>query len=135
MRSQTGLALSLVVLAFGSLIAQVPSPEVTRARPKILGTFASLYLRVGLERAIVNAARRLGDPECERLLSDFRDNSGRPLLTSLEARAVSAGEFLLRWLRFVDGSDQSFCHGPNDRVAFTALAHMSSTSVAQTRVP
>jgi hypothetical protein len=33
---------------------------------------------------------------------------------------VSAGEFLLRWLRFVDGSDQSFCHGPHDRVAFTS---------------
>ena len=121
MRSQTlGLALSLVVLAFGSLIAQAPSSDVSKSRPLILGRFASLHLRFGLERAIVNAARRLVDPECERVLSDFRDNSGRPLLTSLEARGVSAGEFLLRWLRFVDGSDQSFCHGPHDRVAFTS---------------
>ena len=121
MRNQTlGLSLSLIVLAFGSLIAQSHAPDVIRPRPQILGRFIAPYVRFYLELAILNAERRLAEPECARVLNDFHDKSGRPLMTVLEGRGVSVSAFLLGWVRFVDGSDQSTCHSPRAPVAFTS---------------
>ena len=47
-------------------------------------------------RALDGAARTLGRPECQALLDEFADASGRPLRAALEASGRSAPEYLGR---------------------------------------
>ncbi|HEY7514159.1 MAG TPA: hypothetical protein VIC87_06755, partial [Vicinamibacteria bacterium] len=44
----------------------------------------SAFDQAALERARAGAARRLEDPVCQQVLSDFRDPEGRTLLANLE---------------------------------------------------
>lgn len=50
--------------------------------------------RFAVARALEGAARTLGQAECQALLDEFSDGSGRPLRTALEAFGVSAPEYL-----------------------------------------
>jgi len=59
--------------------------------------------RSAVARALGGAARRLDRAECQLLLDEFTDGSGRPLRASLEASGLGATEYLGRVL-FYDAS-------------------------------
>src|SRR5712692_6968824 len=61
-----------------------------------------------VERARAGAARRLGTPECQKLLSDFRDAEGRTLLESLKTWQLGAPGYLHE-ITFADGSSIRNC--------------------------
>ena len=50
--------------------------------------------RFAVARALDGAARTLGQTECQALLDEFNDTSGRPLRVALKAFGVSAPEYL-----------------------------------------
>jgi threonine dehydrogenase-like Zn-dependent dehydrogenase len=50
--------------------------------------------RFAVARALGGAARALGHPECQALLDEFADGSGRPLRAALQASGLSAPEYL-----------------------------------------
>jgi hypothetical protein len=52
-------------------------------------------------RALDGAARKLALPECQALLDEFKDPSGRPLRAALEASGRSAPDYL-GWVFFYD---------------------------------
>jgi hypothetical protein len=61
------------------------------------------------ERARNGAARRLGNAECRRVFSDFRDLRGRTIERKLEEWAVNPVDYL-RTMPFLDGSGEPLCH-------------------------
>jgi hypothetical protein len=50
--------------------------------------------RFAVVLALGGAARMLGDPECQALLDEFADASGRPLRAALHASRLDAPEYL-----------------------------------------
>src|SRR5262245_51548730 len=68
--------------------------------------------------AALEAHRRLGDPACRQIFSEFRDGSGRPLQKRLDAIGQTA-ESYLGWLWFVDGGVSGRCER-SEVVAFTS---------------
>lgn len=66
------------------------------------------YDRSVVERVRARAAARLGDPECRKLLTDFKDGGGRTLESNLQPWGVSASGYLLQ-LSFLDGSTVPAC--------------------------
>jgi hypothetical protein len=50
--------------------------------------------RAAVARALNGAARKLAVPECQAVLDEFKDASGRPLRAALEASRRSAPEYL-----------------------------------------
>lgn len=66
------------------------------------------WARMALQAAIAGAFRRLGSPECQRVLTDFADRGGRPLQAVLEATGQSAPRYL-GLLRYSDGQRQALC--------------------------
>jgi hypothetical protein len=61
-----------------------------------------------IERARAGAAKRLGKPECQKVLSDFTDADGKTLLQNLETWQLGAPDYL-QVIRFVDGSSIRNC--------------------------
>jgi hypothetical protein len=75
-----------------------------------------LQLGAAVTTTIAEAVRRLGDPECARILTDFVDTTDRPLAKTLEALGVTAPAYLsLLW--FVDGTYDSLCQPRQPPVA------------------
>jgi hypothetical protein len=62
--------------------------------------------RFAVARALDGAARALGEAECQALLDEFSDRSGRPLRAALEVFGVSAPEYLGR-VFFYDAPPQA----------------------------
>jgi hypothetical protein len=62
-----------------------------------------------VERALAGAARRLDDPGCRQIFSEFRDGAGAPLQTRLDALGVSGKDYL-SLVHFADGSTRRTCH-------------------------
>ena len=77
--------------------------------------------RFAIERAIAGAARRLADPECQRVLEDFADPSGRTLAENLAALGKTPVDFFNE-LYFVDDRDAPCCV-QRRAIAFTAPGH------------
>ena len=102
--------------------------------PGNVGVFGSPQVRGQVELAIRGAEGRLREPECLRILNDFHDAQGKPLLRVLEARNVSATDFLTKWMRFRDGRDETPCQTANPGVAVTrpgsVVVYICSTSLA-----
>jgi hypothetical protein len=61
-----------------------------------------------LERARVGAAKRLLDPACQKVLTDFSDAHGRTLRENLRDRGLSVADYL-QTISFVDGSATRSC--------------------------
>jgi hypothetical protein len=92
------------------------SSEVAHRRLQI----PDLQLRDAVTKAIAEAARRLDDPECAQVLTDFVDTSDRPLAKNLEALGLTAPAYLSH-LWFVDGTYDGVCQPRQPRIAaFTA---------------
>jgi hypothetical protein len=66
---------------------------------------------------------RLERPECQRVLTDFRDGDGRPLLERLEALSLPASDYLFDRVWFVDGADTPHCQRDGRTAAFTTPGH------------
>jgi hypothetical protein len=75
---------------------------VTDSRP------LNSYDRSAVQRVRARAAARLEDPECGKLLTDFKDRSGRTLESNLQPLGVSPAEYLLQ-ISFLDGSRLPAC--------------------------
>jgi hypothetical protein len=69
------------------------------------------YDRSVVERVRARAAARLDDPECGKLLTDFKDGVGRTLESNLQPLGVSPSRYLLQ-LSFLDGSPLPACRPP-----------------------
>ena len=87
-----------------------PSPVVCARLGKARDNFA-------LTQAVRGAYRRLGDPRCQAVLSDFADPSGRTLQSVLDEEGLTPQEHLGRLL-FYEGKSASGCRNPGV-LAFT----------------
>jgi hypothetical protein len=102
-----------VVWAFG--VAVVAGPA--EAKPQILLGFVDSDMRFAVQGAVEGAAARLSRASCQEVLSDFADESGRTLWTTLLGRGSSpAGAFAA--LRFVDSHTAPQC-STGTTLAFT----------------
>lgn len=72
-----------------------------------------------LRVAIQGAARLLGNPDCQQVLSDFSDANGNRLAANLHASGKSAADYL-RQLSFVDASGEQECTRRQVVAAFTS---------------
>ena len=61
-----------------------------------------------VSQAVAEALRRLSDPRCQQLFSDFRDSSGRTLQSRLDEMGMTAQSYL-RSLLVLDGDRGAFC--------------------------
>ncbi len=61
-----------------------------------------------LRKAVTGAHRRLEQPECQRLFTEFADASGRPLQESLDAIGQTGASYLALIL-FADASARPHC--------------------------
>jgi hypothetical protein len=73
--------------------------------------FTSPRARFWLAQAIEGAARRLRSSECRRVFSNFTDASGNLLETNLIRVAAHPADYVLKFVWFADGSDESQCKG------------------------
>jgi hypothetical protein len=93
-------------------------------------------MAAAIEPVVVEAARRLAEPECGRLLLDFSDGRGRPLQARLDEIGVDRAGYVAL-LVFVDGRNARACQrsdvvavtNPGGRVvalcpAFVRVAHL-----------
>jgi hypothetical protein len=111
LRSWAVVSLCLAVSPFGRpLEAARPSPPSDRP--------LNAFDRSVLERVRTRAAAKLDDPECGKLLADFRDGSGRTLESNLQPLGVSASRYLLE-LSFIDGSPLGACRKETVTMAVT----------------
>jgi hypothetical protein len=81
---------------------------------------ADATARGAVRRAILGASLRLRRPGCQRIFTDFADESGQRLLANLEASTVTAAEYLFERVWFVDGNDTPQCQHDTRIAAFTA---------------
>jgi hypothetical protein len=58
--------------------------------------------------AVMGARRRLEQPDCQRLFSEFSDASGRPLQETLDALGQTSAGYL-GWVVFADASARPHC--------------------------
>ena len=61
-----------------------------------------------VRKAVMGAGRRLANPRCAQVLSEFTDAENRKLQTNLDAAGLSASGYLAR-LEFHDGGDRRPC--------------------------
>jgi len=98
------------VLAAATLLTLAAAPGAIGAGSrqlafnKLLNTFDA----AAVQRAKSGAAKKLQDPECLRVLTDFKDREGRTLDQNLETWGLSAADYLER-LPFRDGSSMPIC--------------------------
>jgi hypothetical protein len=71
-----------------------------------------------VKRVSARAAARLDQPECVKVLTDFKDRAGRTLEANLQPLGVTASRYLLE-LPFLDGSPLTACRAPSVIMAAT----------------
>lgn len=102
LRTAFGQGFAVVLpLAAATEVQAGPTP-IDFARP--LSAFDSAVV----ERVRAGAVRRLQDPECSKVLTEFADREGRTLDRNLEAWGLSAADYL-RMIQFRDGSQVPHC--------------------------
>jgi hypothetical protein len=103
-RDAVRLLAAAVALVIASPLAQAQGPAVDAKRVRLGAPFSAGTVR----RALGNARRRLERPGCQRVLTDFADEHGRPLQEALD-REGTPSEALLDRLLFYDGTGQARC--------------------------
>jgi hypothetical protein len=103
-----------------SALAGAPALSATSATSAESGAIfaAAGTERFAIERAIAGATQRLENAECQRLLTEFTDASGRTLAENLAALGKTPAEFM-NALYWVDDRDTPCCVG-RGTLAFTA---------------
>jgi hypothetical protein len=94
------------------LLAALAAPsEAAPASKAALPRPLKRYDAAVLDAVRVRAARRLRNPECRKVLSDFTDVEGRTLEERLRPWGMEPSEYLLS-LPFFDGSQAPLCRRP-----------------------
>ena len=101
------------------LVSQTLAGAASDSSGSKVGNFRSVATKFWVEHAIQDAARRLHDPECQRVLTDLSDPQGNSLDSRLTTLGVSAADYLTKWLYVVDGSDNPQCDPKLHVAAFT----------------
>ena len=91
--------------------------------------------RVGVVAAIAGAMHRLESPSCQRVLTDFADERGRPLADNLSATGLTLPAYVAR-LYAVEGDRERGCANegtraftaPGSRVIYLCSAHFDRMS-------
>jgi len=112
----TRIAVAVIIAAWQALGAAAVDPVVPNIRQ-----FESLNAGFWVKESVQGAARRLRDPECVRVFSDFADRGGHRLSDKLGDLGVSPEEYLLKSLWFFDGTRQSPCDPQLHRAAITQV--------------
>jgi hypothetical protein len=101
---------SAAVVVLLAALSGVPAAaaEPTHGVPVFRNQVDSMT-RAALERAGEGALRRLQDPECQQVFSDFQDAEGRPLREKLEAAGQTGAGYLSSRIFFADGSGSRAC--------------------------
>jgi len=112
-RRAAAATLVLVILLAGPRVASAQGP----ARP-LRGFELTMvdYARQG-------AMRRLQSPECQQVLSDFRDPQGRTPLENLSSFAVGPDEYLAQ-IPFLDGQSRPLCQGQSQLLTTRGVARV-----------
>ncbi len=117
--AQQPSAVAAAVLA--SLVAASAGGDTAAANgPAIRNHLQSKAARAALERAATGALRRLQDPECQRVLDDFRNARGLVLRERLVALGETGASYLASRMWFVDGSGTRACQS-SQTVAVTGV--------------
>ena len=103
------------VLAFTLVTGILAGPA--GAQTPVLLRFEDMKTRFAVLQAVKGATVRLARPGCQEVFSDFADENGQTLSTTLTARGTSPAE-ALGLLRFVDDRRAPQCRG-GARLAFT----------------
>ena len=96
-----------------ALAALLLATSVSRAQETTESSTAALTLHprglnAVVRMAVIEAHRRLGDPQCQQIFSDFKDASDRTLTAKLEVIGQT-GQSYLGWIWFVDGGSEGRC--------------------------
>src|SRR5262245_39069641 len=90
--------------------------------------------RLSVVQAVLGAQRRLGQPDCQLLSTDFQDGKGRTLADRLESSKFTAPDYLVRQILFVADDDAPQCRRDEVVTAFTApgfqVVHVCTTRFA-----
>ena len=97
-----GFVLGVFIVMWAPTLAA--DEPVRGLRMEIRAGMAQLAVRGAIEGAV----RLLGNPDCQRLLTDFTDARGNHLVTNLQASGKSATDYL-QALSFVDASGEEPC--------------------------
>ena len=95
--------------------------QTPRPAPRVHVTDGWVQHRVKM--AVIGARARLERQECQRVLTDFRDREGRPLVDRLDALGLPVSEYLFDRVWFVDGADTPQCRRDPHMAAFTVSGH------------
>jgi hypothetical protein len=98
------LALSCLIVPLAAQETQ-PSDDDFVVRQSVVQPAG---VRVALNRAVMGAHRRLEQPACQRLFSEFSDASGQTLQNKLDALGHTGAAYLGQIL-FADGSGRRSC--------------------------
>jgi hypothetical protein len=90
------------------LSASSPGLAQDSVPPSVHSTIRTPTARFALERAARAAVEKLEHPDCARVLSDFRDGSGRTLREGLEALGETPTSYLAR-ITFHEALDSRSC--------------------------
>jgi hypothetical protein len=103
------------------ILLALAAPMSAADRPSTDGL---VHVRLGgrfdagtVQRSLDRARARLDRPQCQRVFTDFQDESGQPLQDALDRVGRSGAEHL-GTLLFYDGSEQPRCRAPRT-LAFT----------------
>ena len=93
------------IVAAVALLTLVSATGAIGAGPKRIAFNQPLnrFDAAAVERARFGAAKKVKEPECLKILTDFKDREGRTLEQNLEAWGLSAADYL-EGLAFLDGS-------------------------------
>ena len=106
---------------WAAVILVVAIDQTPSQAPRVQLADSSSLHRV--KSAVIGAKTRLDRPECQRLLTDFQDIEGRPLLENLGTSSLTASDYLFERLWFVDAGDTPQCLRDQTMAAFTVPGH------------
>lgn len=129
--------LSAAALLLGLTPAPAPAADAAHAPLALRLRIACPLTRAALERAAESALRRLQDPGCRQVFSDFRDAEGRLLREKLEALGETGKSYLTGRMWFVDGSAARACQRsetlavtqPGSAVVFVCARQLSDRAL------
>ena len=106
---------------WAAVILALALDQGPRESPRVQMANSQVEHRV--RSAVTGAKLRLERQECQRILTDFRDVEGQPLIDRLASSGLAASAYLIDRVWFVDGADSPQCRTDGTTVAFTVPRH------------
>ena len=120
--SRRGRVAGLGTAAFFAIAFAATAQTDDLERVSLLGVKNSM-LEAAANDAVTLALKKLADPRCQRVFTDFRDRSGHPLQRQLDSLGDTGAGFL-RILRFANGVGLLPCQSRGVLAATTPLSHV-----------